>query len=62
MTEENYTFLVNGRSMWIDGKLRQIGSDNTIFCPKCHEPILYWQIPFSVCYADKPAKLTRYLE
>lgn len=47
------TFRLDGRSLYIDGKLRQIAEDDTIFCPKCHEPALYWQVPFSSCYADE---------
>ena len=47
-------FRLEGRSLFIDGKLRQIAEDDTIFCPKCSEPILYWQVPFSTCYADEP--------
>lgn len=47
------TFRMEGRSLFIDGKLRQIAEDDTIYCPKCHEPILYWQVPFSTCYAGE---------
>lgn len=46
----HHTFEMNGRSLVIDGKLHQIGEDDTIFCPVCHEPVLYWQVPFSSCY------------
>jgi hypothetical protein len=51
------TFRLDGRSLYIDGQLRQIGEDDTIFCPKCHEPILYWQVPFSSCYANEPMSI-----
>lgn len=52
-----YTFHLVECSLYIDGELRQIADDDTIYCPKCHEPILYWQVPFSTCYADKPINI-----
>lgn len=48
------TFRLDGRSLYINGQLRQIAEDDTVYCPKCSEPILYWQVPFSTCYADEP--------
>jgi hypothetical protein len=44
------TFEKFGTSFYIDGVLRQIADDDTIFCPVCHEPTLYWQIASSPCY------------
>lgn len=44
------TFYLDGRSLYIDGQLRQIASDDTIYCPKCHEAVLYWQTPWTSCY------------
>lgn len=47
------TFYLEGKSLFIDGKIRQIAEDDTIFCPVCHEPTLYWQVPWSPCYEGK---------
>jgi hypothetical protein len=52
------TFYLEGRSLYIDGKLRQIAEDDTIYCPKCHEPIFYWQVPFSSCYEGEEIQIT----
>lgn len=54
------TFHLDGRSLYIDGQLRQIASDDTIYCPKCHEPILYWQVPFSSCYEAADISITEW--
>lgn len=44
------TFYLAGKSLYIDGQLRQIADDDCVYCPRCHEPTLYWQLPFSPCY------------
>ena len=51
------TFLLDGRSLYISGKLRQISADDTVFCPVCHEEMLYWQLPWSSCYEGKTIKI-----
>lgn len=34
----------DGRSFYVNGILRQISKEDTIYCPVCGEEVLYWQI------------------
>lgn len=51
------TYLLEGRTLFIDGKPHQISDQDTVYCPECHQESFYWQVPWSSCYAGETIEI-----